>query len=72
MDDDPFAECTCPHIMLGSKKTEQKNWNPDCLAHGTESEWWNSDEQVAKRKEDRERLIEMQRLAREKRREQHG
>jgi len=41
--------CTCAHIMLGSERTEARNWNPDCPEHGTESEWYRSEAQVLHR-----------------------
>jgi len=60
--------CTCARLMLGSTPTESRNWNPDCPEHGTESQWWRSDEQVAKRQADSERLRDLQAQAREARR----
>lgn len=35
-------ECTCPHLALGTKVLEQRNWNPKCEEHGSDSEWYNS------------------------------
>lgn len=59
--------CTCGHIMLGLVRTEHRSWNPYCPEHGTKSEWWNSEEQKAQRKEDRVRRAELMRRARMKR-----
>lgn len=41
--------CACPQIKLGSEVSEERNWHPDCPEHGTESEWYQADAQVAKR-----------------------
>lgn len=62
-------KCTCPHIMLGSERTESKNWNPYCKEHGWESEWYNSPEQARKRLAEAERTAELQRIARQRRQE---
>lgn len=59
--------CRCGRIKVGSRVTENRNWNPDCEEHGTESEWWRSPEQVAQRDADRERLFDLYRRAREAR-----
>lgn len=45
----PSPACACPHIKLGSEFTEARNWSPDCIEHGTDSAWWNSEPEVAKR-----------------------
>jgi hypothetical protein len=47
--------------------TEQRNWNPDCPEHGTDSTWWKSSEQRAKRDADNERMRDLHRRAREAR-----
>lgn len=60
--------CTCPHIMLGSERTESKNWNPACEEHGWESEWYNSPEQTRIRLKEAERTRELQKLAGQRRR----
>ena len=49
------------------KVTESRNWNPDCPVHGTESDWWRSDEQVAARAVDSARLRALQAEARRRR-----
>lgn len=59
--------CTCPHIMLGSERTECRNWNPACEEHGWESEWYNSPEQTRIRLAAAERSAELQRIARARR-----
>ena len=59
--------CSCPHLMLGSERLEQKNWNPDCEEHGLDSEWWNSDEEVERRRTDLIRRRELFRRARDSR-----
>lgn len=56
--------CTCSQIKLGSEQTEERNWNPDCPAHGTASEWWRSDVQVAQRQITGTRLRVVQTIAR--------
>lgn len=58
--------CTCGRI-IGQKVMNTRNWNPDCASHGTESAWWNTPEQQAKRKRDDERLRDLQQWAREAR-----
>ena len=60
--------CTCGRIMLGSKPSGARNWNPDCPEHGIESDWWQSPEQVARRQEQSSRLRDLQRQAAEARR----
>lgn len=60
--------CSCSRIKIGMTVTEQRNWNPDCHEHGTMSKWYHSDEQVAKRQAQRERLLDLQTQAREARR----
>ncbi len=62
--------CTCPHIMLDHERTDATNWNPECLAHGTESEWYRSEAQVTKRQLDGTRLRVMMTLARLRRRDE--
>ena len=59
--------CTCGRIVVGTTVTNNRNWNPDCIHHGTESKWWNSPEEVARREAQRQRSAELQRQAREKR-----
>lgn len=56
--------CHCPHLALGLKVLEQRNWNPDCPVHGTDSEWWNSEDQQTRRAVRRHDLIAKQALAR--------
>lgn len=60
--------CSCARIKVGMTVTESRNWNPDCPVHGTESDWYRSPEQVAKRREDSRRLRNLQRRARDARR----
>lgn len=56
--------CTCGRIKVGSTVTESRNWNPDCTEHGTSSVWYNSPEQVERRKNQNKRLRELQIRAR--------
>lgn len=60
--------CRCARIMVGMSVTEQRNWNPDCAEHGTSSDWYRSSEQVAARAAQRDRLVDLQRRARDARR----
>jgi hypothetical protein len=30
------------------KVTENRNWNPDCPAHGVNSDWWQARQERAK------------------------
>ena len=60
--------CTCGRIRIGMEVTEHRNWQPDCLEHGVDSEWWSSPEQVAKREAQNERLRTLREAAREARR----
>lgn len=46
---------------------DARNWHEDCPVHGLGTDWYNSDEQVRKRQEDRDGLIERYRRAREAR-----
>lgn len=56
--------CTCGFIKIGSEVTEHRNWNPYCAAHGTQTKWWKSPEQVSKRAAQSEHLRELQARAR--------
>lgn len=49
-------ECTCPHLALGTKVLEQKNWDPDCEEHGTDSVWYTSEAETQRRLLQNERL----------------
>ena len=60
--------CSCGRITIGMTVTESRNWNPDCVEHGTDSAWYNSDTQRAARDAQNTRVIELQRQAREARR----
>ena len=64
--------CTCGRIKVGNEVTELRNWNPDCAEHGTDSAWWNSPEQVAKRQENHNLLQIKARAARDLGRGCHG
>jgi len=64
-----MPNCTCGHIMLGSERTEERNWNPDCPEHGTTSVWWSSPAQVERRRYDSARLRTIQVIARLRRQE---
>ena len=59
----PIA-CTCGHLVPDDPSSPY-NWNPDCKAHGVESFWFNSPEQVALREQRvanvRSKLEEMKR-----------
>ena len=57
---DPGVVCICPQLVVGHHLSEARNWKPSCPEHGVESEWWNSDEQKAKRKADSQRLRDLQ------------
>jgi hypothetical protein len=65
--DSSDSRCTCPQIMVGTHVSGARNWKHSCPEHGVESEWWNSPEQIAKRKADSERLRDLQVQAREAR-----
>ena len=56
--------CTCPFLMLGSERTEARNWDPDCPEHGVASAWYRSPEQVALRSARSRRLRDIQETAR--------
>jgi hypothetical protein len=55
--------CTCGRICVGPVVTEARSWDPDCPDHGTASAWWNSTDQVEQRREQDERLRDLQRRA---------
>lgn len=59
-------ECTCPHLVLGTKVLEQRNWNPKCEEHGLDSEWYNSTGQREQRIQTT-RTRKLQWLARQRR-----
>lgn len=70
---DPYGQgsletCRCRFLKIDGRNTYARDWNPDCPEHGTASAWYRSDEQVAKRAADSERLRDLQRRAREARR----
>ena len=52
--------CTCRQGNAGQTTFANRNWDPDCIHHGTESKWWNSPEEVARR-EQREQAAAMKR-----------
>ncbi|MDA8358285.1 MAG: hypothetical protein M0Z95_18800 [Actinomycetota bacterium] len=64
--------CSCARIRVGPEVTEARNWDPGCPEHGMASAWWNSPEQVERRREQNERLRDLQRQAREARRAAQG
>lgn len=66
------GRCRCARIKVGMTVTDSRNWNPDCPAHGIKSEWYRSDEQVAKRERDRAHLRDLQQRARDARRKARG
>lgn len=56
--------CKCARIKIGFEVTENRNWNPDCEEHGVSSDWYNSDEQRAKRDKQNAELRDLQARAR--------
>ncbi len=62
-----MTKCTCSYIQIGTKTSNNKNLNPDCPLHGTDSVWYNSPEQVKKRDERSQRLRELYDAARKAR-----
>lgn len=71
-DDDVADACVCGRVFVGNHDSGSRNWNPDCPEHGTESEWWNSDEQREVRAAMNDRLRVLQRQAREARQKAVG
>lgn len=61
----PVVRCSCAYIRVGSERTTSRNWNPECVEHGLDSTWYNSDEQKKKRSEQSSRLRDLQAKARE-------
>ena len=59
--------CSCSRIRIGRQLTEHRDWNPDCPEHGLGSDWYQSDEQIAKRRVRSERLRSLQAQARKAR-----
>lgn len=57
--------CICARLRVGLEVTEQRNWNPDCAEHGTESAWYSDPERRAARDSQNVRAVELQRRARE-------
>lgn len=51
-----MTNCTCSFLQIGTKKTDHKNFNPDCPLHGFDSEWYQSKEETNKRQKQSERL----------------
>lgn len=58
-------DCTCPFLNIGMKKSESRNWDPDCPEHGLKSDWWSSPEQVEKRARVNKQLNDLRRATRE-------
>ncbi|MDA8314858.1 MAG: hypothetical protein M0010_06735 [Actinomycetota bacterium] len=58
-----MTACTCARIRIGLEVTKARNWDLDCPEHGMASIWWNSPEQVERRREQNERLRDLQRPA---------
>lgn len=67
-----MSDCSCSRIMVGRWDSGSRNWDPYCPEHGLRSEWWNSDEQTAKRAENNARLRDLQLRAREARKAAGG
>lgn len=55
---DPLP-CACPELHVGSDPSGTRNWNPDCVAHGTASSWYQHPDQVAERNNSNARLEAM-------------
>jgi hypothetical protein len=34
--------CTCPHLLLGGKRLEQRNWGEACPEHGVGSAYFQA------------------------------
>ena len=61
------STCTCAYLKIGTTVSDNKNLNPECPLHGTESVWYNDPEQVKKRGERSQRLRELYDTARKAR-----
>lgn len=61
--------CGCSPVFLNglSGKSVGYEWRERCLVHGLESAWYNSPEQVSKRAQRNADLVDIQRQAREAR-----
>lgn len=35
-----MAECTCPHVMLGSERTSSRAWSDRCPEHGVGTQYF--------------------------------
>lgn len=57
--------CTCGQIKVGGRPTGNRNLNLSCEEHGVDSVWYNSPEQVERRKIQNERVRDLQLRARE-------
>ena len=64
-----ITTCTCPELRIDGRGTGSHNWNPDCLTHGTHSDWYQSPEQVAQREADSVHTKFLQAEARRRRQE---
>lgn len=51
-----MSTCTYSRIKIGTHVSNSRNWNLNCPLHGTESEWFNSAEQVEARNQASQRL----------------
>jgi hypothetical protein len=40
----PADNCSCGRLHIGMQATELHNWSPDCPAHGTKSNWYQTEE----------------------------
>lgn len=56
--------CSCYPLSI---EGAPPNWNENCQDHGLASDWYNSPEQVERRLAQHNRLISLQRQAREAR-----
>lgn len=65
-------QCSCGRVFVGMHDTGTTNWRPECQMHGVGSAWYNSDEQVEKRRKQREELVELYAKAREARQKVRG
>lgn len=58
------AVCACRRLNIGMTRSDSRNWNPQCPTHGTDSDWYRSPEQRARREAQDDRLKAMQSEAR--------
>jgi len=64
--------CWCSEVYIGGNRTGAREWKSDCPKHGLNTDWYESDDQRARRENAHDRLNHANTLARIARRIKEG